>query len=327
MRRFRKLSLVALASGLLAFLIVPFLVPSESSGTKTAAEAAGPGATFTELVGLQIHVERQTFTGECECVPPLIVLLHGFGASTFSWREVIGPLGRYGDVIAYDRPAFGFTERPTEWGAVNPYGFAGNLALLDELLAKYGAFRKVVLVGHSAGGQLAAEYARLNPSKVSSVVLVDPAILTTGGGPAGLEWFYQIPQIAKLGPILVSGIAKTGDDVIRKSFYDQTKLTQKVFDGYHQPLQVRGWEQAFWSFATAPRENSLAENLEDLKLPALLITGSNDNIVPTSDTIKLSQLLIKSKLELIDKSGHLPHEEQPSLFLQAVERNWGFLSR
>lgn len=317
--------MIALATGVLAFLIVPYLLPSESSGTKTAAEAAGPDAAFTELAGLQVHVEKQTFTGECECLPPLIVLLHGFGASTFSWREVMRPLGKYGDVIAYDRPAFGFTERPTEWGEINPYGLQGNLELLNELLEKYGQARKIVLVGHSAGGQLAAEFARLNPAKVNSLILVDPAILTTGGGPDGLDWFYKIPQIERLGPILVSNIASSGDDVIRQSFFDQSKLTQKIFVGYHRPLQVRGWEQAFWNFATAPKKNALAQNLQAFKLPILLITGSNDTIVPTSDTVKLKILLSGSKLEVIEKSGHLPHEEQPNLFMRAVEKNWAFL--
>jgi pimeloyl-ACP methyl ester carboxylesterase len=317
---------IALASGVLAVLILPFLLPSDSSGTKTAAEAAGPDAAFIELAGLQVHVERQTFTGDCDCVPPLIVLMHGFGASTFSWREVLRPLGEYGDVISYDRPAFGFTERPTEWGEINPYSFKGNLALLDELLEKYGKSRRVILVGHSAGGQLAAEFARQNPAKVNSLILVDPAILTTGGAPDGLDWFFKVPQIAKLGPILVSSIASSGDEVIRQSFYDQSKLTKDIFDGYHRPLQVRGWEQAFWNFATAPKTNDLAQNLQNLKLPILLITGSSDTIVPTSDTVRLNGLLKGSKLDVIEKSGHLPHEEQPSSFLGSIDRHWDYLN-
>ncbi|MEY2676410.1 MAG: hypothetical protein RL510_430 [Actinomycetota bacterium] len=325
MKKFRKFMVRALIAGVLAFLIVPFLLPQPNSGTLTNREAAGTNSEFVTLANLDVHMERRQYTGNCNCEAPLIVLMHGFGASTFSWREVIEPLGKYGEVIAYDRPAFGLTERPTEWAQVNPYGLEGNFAILDNLLTKYGQNRQVVLVGHSAGGQLAAEYARLNPKKVSGLVLVDPAILTTGGDSSGLSWLYGIPQIQRLGPILVSSISSSGENVIRESFYDQTKVTQAVLDGYRQPLKVKGWELAFWNFVTAPRDNQLKENLSNLKTPTLLITGSNDTIVPTADTIKLDGLIPNSSLVVIPKSGHLPHEEQPEAFMKAFEAQFNSL--
>lgn len=327
MRRFRKFMLGLLAAGVVSFLVIPLLIPESSSGIKTNFEAAGKTAEFVEIESLEVHIQRSKYIGDCNCKPPLFVLLHGFGASTFSWRDVIVPLSKFGDVLAYDRPAFGFTERPTEWSEVNPYGFEGNFNLLAGLLAKFGESRKVILVGHSAGGQLAAEFARLNPAKVSALILVDPAILTTGGGPEGLDWLYQIPQIAKLGPILVSSIASSGEEILRKSFYNQDLLTQKIYEGYRAPLKVKGWEKAFWHFATAPRKNQLAANLTDLTTPTLLITGDTDLIVPTEDTIRLNTLITNSKLEVIAQAGHLPHEEKPKEFMAAIERHLGELVR
>jgi pimeloyl-ACP methyl ester carboxylesterase len=314
-----------LAAGVLAFLVIPLFIPDSTSGSLTNVEAAGNQAEFVRINNLNVHVVTENYAGDCNCEAPLIVLMHGFGASTFSWREVTQPLSKLGEVIAYDRPAFGFTERPTSWSGVNPYGFEGNFELLDGLIAKHAAKRQVVLVGHSAGGQLAAEYARLNPTKVSALILVDPAILTTGGGPEGIEWFYQIPQIAKLGPILVSSIASSGDNLLRESFYDKSVLTQAVYDGYHQPLKVKGWEKAFWNFATASRKNKLVENLANLKTPTLLITGDRDTVVPTKDTVRLDSLLPNSELEVIRQTGHLPHEEQPAEFLASVTKHWKFL--
>jgi pimeloyl-ACP methyl ester carboxylesterase len=325
MRTFRKVMVRLLAAGVLAFLVIPLLIPDSTSGSLTNVEAAGNQAEFVRINNLNVHVVTENYSSDCNCEAPLIVLMHGFGASTFSWREVTQPLSKLGEVIAYDRPAFGFTERPTSWSGVNPYGFEGNFELLDGLIAKHAAKRQVVLVGHSAGGQLAAEYARLNPTKVSALILVDPAILTTGGGPEGIEWFYQIPQIAKLGPILVSSIASSGDNLLRESFYDKSVLTQAIYDGYHQPLKVKGWEKAFWNFATAPRKNKLVENLANLKTPTLLITGDRDTVVPTKDTVRLDSLLPNSELEVIRQAGHLPHEEQPAEFLASVTKHWKFL--
>lgn len=321
MKKFRRFMTRALLAGILSFLIVPFLLPQPNSGTLTYREAAGQDAQFAKLSGLDVHIETRAYTG-ADKNPPLIVLMHGFGASAFSWREVIDPLAKYGEVLAYDRPAFGFTERPTQWSGENPYGFNGNFELLDALLAKFASGRDVILVGHSAGGQLAAEYARLNPAKVQGLVLVDPAILTTGGGPGWLAWLYSVPQIQRLGPILVSSIASSGNDVIRESFFDQSKLTDAVFDGYRAPLKVKGWEQAFWNFVSAPRDNDLKENIGGLNQPTLLITGSNDTIVPTADTVRLDDLIPNSTLVVIPQAGHLPHEEQPDAFIGAIESHF-----
>jgi pimeloyl-ACP methyl ester carboxylesterase len=252
--------------------------------------------------------------------------MHGFGASTFSWRDVLDPLSASGTVIAYDRPGFGFTERPTTWAGDNPYGFAGNFDIVDALIAEFGSAREIVLVGHSAGGQLAAEYVRLNPTKVQRLVLADPAILTTGGGPEWVTPLLSIPQIDALGPSLVAGIASSGDDLLRQSFYDQSQVTQAVYDGYHAPLQIRGWEKGFWEFTKAPRANDLAAHLSTLTLPTLLVTGSDDTVVPTSDTQKLATLLPDATLVIIPNTGHLPQEEDPRAFAAAIN-DWLALVR
>ncbi len=309
--------LIALASGVLAFLIVPFLIPFQTSGTVTNREAAGPGAAFVAVSGLEVHVETADYTGD-DVDPPLIVLLHGFGASTFSWREVLEPLSAAGDVIAYDRPGFGFTERPTEWVGENPYGIPGNLALLDALLTDLAPDREVIVVGHSAGGLIAAEYARLNPDTVDQLVLVAPAVYTTGGLPGWLAPIVGLPQIQRLGPILVQGIATSGEQLLEQSFVDQAVLTDEVREGYRLPLTIVGWEEGLWRFTTAPRDNGLVANLDGITQPTLLITGDADTVVPTADTERLATELPGAKLVIIPRSGHLPHEEAPELFVDAV---------
>lgn len=326
MRRFRRFITWALLAGVVAFLVVPFLLPTESSGTKSERELAGPGDEFATLNGIDVRYRMTPYSGDCECTPPVIVLLHGFGASVFSWRSVAGPLSSLGDVVAYDRPAFGLTVRPTSWESENPYGLAGNVALLDAVVSRFGDGRDIILVGHSAGGLLASQYALDHPGSVSALVLVAPAILTTGGIPDGLDWLWSIPQIDRLGPILVSSISSSGEDVLRESFVDQSLLTPEVYAGYRLPLQVSGWERAFWYFATAPKSNDVADRLGELGVPVLLVTGDADTIVPTEDTRSLHELIPGSSLEVVRESGHLPHEERPSEFVDALRSHWGELN-
>ena len=315
---------------LVAALIVPFLIPVETSGTKTYQEAAGSATSFAKAQGIDVYTDVTEFdcqTGsDCEN-PPVFILLHGFGANTFSYRFVSEPLSAYGDVIAYDRPGFGFTERPTSWEGENPYGSAGNDLILDELVAEYASNREVFLVGHSAGGTQAAQYAVDNPGAVTGLILISPAILTTGGSPSGFNWIYSIPQLDHLGPLLVSSIASSGMDLLDRSWFDKSKITDEIKSGYRAPLEIIGWEEGFWEFNRAPRSFDVRERLSEIKIPTLLITGDTDVVVATADTEALATMIEGSSLVVIPNSGHLAQEENPAETMKAIDDYWMSLSR
>jgi len=175
----------------------------------------------------------------------LIVLLHGFGASSLTWQQVLEPLGQAAYVVAFDRAAFGFTERPTSFGDLNPYSAAGQLKVIDGLVDLYGADKEVVILGHSAGGALALGYALDYPDKVDSLILEAPAVYGTGGSPSWLNWVFSIPQIDHLGPLAVASIASSGLDLLVESYTDPSMITAEVQASYTAPLKIDGWERAF----------------------------------------------------------------------------------
>jgi alpha-beta hydrolase superfamily lysophospholipase len=116
MKKFLRWVGIGLGFLILLLLILPFLFPVPPlEDTVPVEELDDPDSQFMQVDGLRVHYKTY---GQGE---PVFILLHGFGASLFSWREVIGPLSQYGTVIAYDRPAFGLTERPLEWEGENPY--------------------------------------------------------------------------------------------------------------------------------------------------------------------------------------------------------------
>ena len=315
---------------LVAALIVPFLIPVETSGTKTYQEAAGSGASFAKALGIDVFTDVTEFDcqqdSDCEN-PPVFILLHGFGANTFSYRFVTGPLSAYGDVVAYDRPGFGFTQRPSSWEGENPYGSAGNDLILDELIAGYASNREVFLVGQSAGGTQAAQYVVDNPGAVTGLILISPAILTTGGSPSGFNWIFSIPQLDHLGPLLVSSIASSGMDLLDRSWFDKSKITDEIKAGYRAPIEIIGWEEGFWEFNRAPRTFDVKDRLSEIKIPTLLITGDTDVVVATADTEALATMIEGSSLVVIPKSGHLAQEETPAETMQAIDDYWVSLSK
>ena len=315
-RMIRRLSVIALGGGFAALLALLVARPA-STGTRTIEAAAGPGAEFVDVGGLRVHVERMTYAGTAED-RPIFVLLHGFGASTFTWRDLMGPLAQLGDVIAYDRPGFGFTDRPERWSAENPYGAAANIRVLDALVQCAAPDRAVILVGHSAGGQLAAEYARVHPERVRGLVLISPAILTAGGPPAWLTSALGARWLSRLGTRLIGSLAGLTEQLLERSFADPATLTDAVRAGYRRPLEVRGWERGLWSFTVAPRITGLPAHLNEIRRPTLLITGDADTIIPTADTESLRRRLPDADLVVLPNAGHLSHEETPAAVVQEI---------
>lgn len=73
-----------------------------------------------------------------------------------------------------------------------------------------------------------------------------------------------------------------------------------------------------WEFTLASEVSDLPERLDELTLPVLVITGDDDRIVPTEESVRLADELPDAELIVIPNTGHLPQEESPALFLEAV---------
>jgi alpha-beta hydrolase superfamily lysophospholipase len=131
--RFARIAGSLLLIILAILLIGPFLVPVPPlENTVPAKSLKDADSLFIEVNGVDVHYKK---FGEGE---PVFILLHGFGASLFSWREVTEPLAEFGTVIAYDRPAFGLTERPMEWDGESPYSQDAQVELVVGLMDALG---------------------------------------------------------------------------------------------------------------------------------------------------------------------------------------------
>lgn len=297
---------------LVVILIGPFFVPVPPlEDTVSRRALAGEASRFREISGIEVHYQ------EAGSGQPALILLHGFGASTFSWREVIDPLSEWGRVVAYDRPAFGLTERPLRWEGANPYSPQAQVELVLELMDELG-IQEGVLVGNSAGGTIALSTALQHPERVSALVLVDPAVYSGGGAPALVKPVLSTPQMDRLGPLLARRISSAGDDFLERSWHDPSRITPEVLAGYRKPLRTPGWDQALWELTKASQAPDLAGRLDELKVPTLVITGDDDQVVPTAQSIQLAVDIPGAVLSVAQDCGHLPQEECPTQFLGAL---------
>jgi pimeloyl-ACP methyl ester carboxylesterase len=313
MKRIGRVLLILLAALLVLILVVPFLIPvPPAPGTVPPQRLADADSRFVEINGLSVHYKMMGQDA------PYFILLHGFGASLFSWHAVMEPFSQLGTVIAYDRPAFGLTERPVKWEGENPYSPEANVALLLGLMDHFGIHR-AILVGNSAGGTVSMQFALAYPDRVQGLILVEPAVYEGRGGPSWVRLLGNTPQMQHLGPLLVRSIQKSGLEMIRTAWHDPSRITQETWDGYTKPLRAENWDRALWNFTMASHSTGLTDHLKEFGIPILVITGDDDRIVPTANSIRLAGELPGATLVVIPQAGHVPHEEQPAAFMQAVD--------
>jgi pimeloyl-ACP methyl ester carboxylesterase len=319
MRRITKLILVLLGILLLIILIGPFLVPVRPlEGLQPPAALAQENSEFLTLPypgtdGIDIHYRRD---GEGE---PAFVLLHGFASSLFTWDEVFDEFAARGRTFAYDRPPFGLSERLVEgdWTGPNPYTPDAAVEQLAALMDGQG-IDQAVLVGNSAGGTLALRMALTHPERVSGLILVSPAVYAGGGAPGFIRPLLGTPQLQRLGPLVSRSFLSLGDSLETQAYHDPGRITEEQRAKARLGLQVADWDKALWAFTTASQESDLAQRLGEINVPVLVVTGDDDRIVPTEQSVRLAGELPNAELVVIPACGHVAQEECETEFLAAV---------
>jgi pimeloyl-ACP methyl ester carboxylesterase len=122
----------------------------------------------------------------------------------------------------------------------------------------------------------------------------------------------------RLGPLLARTIATRGEAFLKSAYHDPSLVTEEIMVGYKRPLQVENWDQALWAFTKASRPLGLDQKVEQISVPTLVIMGDDDRIVPTEDSLRLAKEIPGARLVVIEACGHLPQEECPGEFLDAV---------
>jgi len=147
--------------------------------------------------------------------------------------------------------------------------------LLISLLDKLG-IKEAILVGNSAGGTVAVLTALKYPTRVKALVLVDAAILNSGGSPKVFQMLASIPTIDRIGPLFMRNIRTWGSNFISTAWHNPELLKPGRIEAYKKPLKVENWDVGLWELTRATTNLSLTSELDKLDLPVLVITGDDD---------------------------------------------------
>jgi magnesium chelatase accessory protein len=266
---------------------------------------------FVSAAGIRWHVQEM---GD----GPVLLLLHGTGASTHSWREVMPRLASRFRVIAPDLPGHGFTDALPPRRLTLP----GMAAAIAGLLATLGA-KPAMLVGHSAGAAIAIRMALDGLAKPAAIVSINGALFPfrSVAGPV----FETVAKLLALNPVvpwLVATRARSGGSVDRLLRGTGSSIDDHGATLYRRlarsPSHVAGalGMMAGWDL------NGLSDDLPRLDVPLLLIVGGDDAMVPPERAFEVRDRVRRSRVVYLRRLGHLAHEQAPAEIAALVERSF-----
>ena len=252
---------------------------------------------FVEAGGLRWHVQVLG-------AGPVVLLLHGSGAATHTWRELAPLLAAHCTVIAPDLPGHGFTARPSA-ERLSLDGMATSIdALLHTLHVVPGA-----IVGHSAGGALALWLARTWPSTTIvglNAALAPPHPLLSFVAP-GMRLLTSAFGVGALTALLAR------NDRVFEALMQSTGSTidAEQTAWYRAFAQTETHAAALMSMFAHWDLNALAPVLPAMNHPVTLVVGADDGWVSPAETKRIAARLPNARVITVDQAGHLVHEEFP----------------
>jgi len=244
-----------------------------------------------------------------------VVLLHGLGGTSETWRQTIDCLGGSLLTLAIDLAGHGRSARDH-----GDYSITANAVLVRGVLDQLGIDRALI-VGHSYGGGVALAEAVIFPEKVAGLALVASGGLGNEAAPIlramSLPFVGELASLA-IHPWLVSKIDATFDRLSSLGFREPTELRQ-----IRQTLRSLSDVAARGSFLDTLRgvinvqgqQVNAAERLDLVgDIPVLVVWGDRDPMLPISHADVVTDALPHARVEIFKGAGHFPHAQDPGRF-------------
>jgi len=231
-----------------------------------------------------------------------VIFIHGLGASMYAWRKNLAPVMAAGyRVLAVDLLGFGSSDEPAG-GYTNAAYAQLVVALMDSL-----HLPDAVLVGHSMGGEIAAEVAIAFPTRVRGLVLIGAAGLGTRE-----PLLFRVARWPVVGPLVLAfrGRALVGR-LLRATYADPRKVTEADVDQYYAPVAEAAYGRALRGVLREFQFGGLEGRLDAIAAPTLVLWGEADRIIPIALGRALAAQLNRSAFLSVPRAGHSVQEEAP----------------
>jgi 3-oxoadipate enol-lactonase len=242
---------------------------------------------------------------------PALLLIAGLGGGTWSWHGQVPYFRGTYRTITFDNRGAGRSSMPP--GPYQMRQFAEDARCLIDYLQ----VEKVFVLGLSMGGMIAQELALLAPQRIKALFLG----CTHTGGP------WRIPPATGVIELLVSNAGLSQKEMIEKNvpiFFSRACRKEKpeVIAAYcaAQLAAPEQPEYAFHAQLAAIRTFDSSERLGQLKIPTMVVSGSEDVLVPPENAEILAERLPRADVEIVPGAGHVLHVECRDLLNVLADR-------
>jgi pimeloyl-ACP methyl ester carboxylesterase len=253
---------------------------------------------YINLRGVDIHYEQY---GKDQ--GKNILLVHGFAGSTLSYQNNVKALAQENTVYAIDLKGYGFSQKDID----GSYTLEEQSWIVSEFIEEKN-LDPVIAVGHSMGSTVVLLSYDREPEKFEKLVLIASAGLSSS--PNVLSRF--ISQ-AILDIIYFNFIVNENNfiDSLSSAFYDDAFVDSQVIANYKTPFRIENANKAFLRIVRDADDYGIRPILEKISIPTLIIWGREDGWIDVENAYLFHEIIDGSTLNIIDKAGHLPMEEQP----------------
>ena len=301
MKRMKKIllgTLIILALFYLVLIIIAYL-PYK---TTPVNELVREEDKFVEVNGHAIH-----YTKHGKGKP--LILVHGFAASTYTFRYLIPLLTDDYTIYALDVLGFGLSDKP-------PDGNYDMKSQGDVLIGFMDALKlpSATLVGHSMGGIIIACTDLAAPSRVDKLVMVEPGFYVETA-PAFLQYMYFPLDRIMARQFYTKSMRKR---FFLGSFYDNSKVTEEVIDAYMIPTRTPNALDALAHMMRSVGPQTYEGISVNISSPTLIVWGERGTGVPSELAKRLNAEIQGSKLVSVSECGHYVQEEKPEELAKAI---------
>ena len=262
---------------------------------------------FVDAGGLRWHVQ---ISGS----GPVLLLLHGTGASSHSWRGLFPLLTRSFTVVAPDLPGHGFTAEASADQLSLPGMARAVTALLETL-----NLQPACIAGHSAGAAIALRMCLDATVMPRAVISINGALRPFGGMAAQL--FPVMARMLAFNPFVQRFVAARAEDkaaVARLIQGTGSRLDAEGLEFYRRLFSTQSHVAAALGMMASWDLEALQRDLPKLKQPLTLIVGEADKAVPPEDARMIRRQLPHAVIVSMRGAGHLCHEERPEEAAQMI---------
>jgi magnesium chelatase accessory protein len=262
---------------------------------------------FVEAAGIRWHVQRMG------AGPPLL-LIHGTGAATHSWRDLAPILARQFSVVALDLPGHGFTRSPP----VHRLSLPGMAADISQLLRQLDVAPEIV-VGHSAGAAILARMCLDGRIAPRLLVSLNGAFMPFGGVAHNLlSPLTRLLVANPLVPRLFAWQASHAGAVQRLIQNTGSTIDARGIALYGKLVRSPGHVTAALQMMANWQLQPLLHDLPRLQPTLLLIAAEADRSISPDVARQVRDILAPAIIERLPGLGHLAHEEQPAMIADLI---------